>query len=194
MTREVGNGIARSTPIDLVTPILDPQVSSGLSRPDFLDWPQRLAGVIVNDEPDAFVIMFGANDWQDFEADGEIHRRGSQSWLAVYRDRVAATMDLLDQPATAVFWIGQPAMRSAGLSEGMTALNEIYRTEAAIRPWITFIDIALAFAGPDGGYSDSVAGERVRQDDGIHFTNAGADRVGRIVWDAVATTFEVAEG
>lgn len=194
MTREVGNGVARATPIDLVAPILDPQVSSGLSRPDFLDWPQRLAGVIVNDEPDAIVIMFGANDWQDFEADGEIHRRGTPGWLAVYRERVATTMDLLDQPATAVFWIGQPAMRSAGLSDGMTALNEIYRSEAATRPWITFIDIAPAFAGPDGGYTDDIDGERVRQDDGIHFSTAGADRVGRIVWDVVATTFGVTGG
>ena len=39
----------------------DYHVSSGLSRPDFYDWPQRLVDQIVVFRPDAAVVLFGGD-------------------------------------------------------------------------------------------------------------------------------------
>lgn len=186
MAAELGTGIARVAPVDIVRPDLDGQVSSGLSRPDFLDWPQRLAGVIVEKSPDVYVVMFGANDYQNVEFEGRVFDRFGDEWFALYRTRVAQVMDLLDQPGSTVVWVGQPVMRDATLNAGIQRMNAIFADEAASRPWITFVDTASLFAGPDGGYRDHVDGQLVRQGDGVHLTLAGVDRMGAAVWQVVA--------
>src|SRR4051794_37492757 len=48
----------------LVTPSLDFKVSSGLTRPDFFDWPKRLQDQVRKIRPDIVVVDFGGNDAQ----------------------------------------------------------------------------------------------------------------------------------
>src|SRR4051795_7827614 len=48
----------------MVTTTLDYKVSSGLSRPDFFDWPSHFAQQIPSVNPDIVVVTFGGNDAQ----------------------------------------------------------------------------------------------------------------------------------
>ena len=64
----------------------DYHVSSGLSRPDFYDWPQRLVDQIVDFRPDAAVVLFGANDGQNVLHEGEVLKVGTKAWQAVYAE------------------------------------------------------------------------------------------------------------
>ena len=47
ISRDLGEGLARVTPATLVRIDLDPRPATGLSRPDFFDWAQHLAGILT---------------------------------------------------------------------------------------------------------------------------------------------------
>jgi hypothetical protein len=188
MTQTFGDSMGRvvaQTGV-LSTADIDYRVSTGLSRPDFFDWP----GHIVNDvlpvhDPDVMVIMFGANDSQGLElADGSVCYRFEQCWLDTYRQRVAATMDLLrsEDNDRIIVWVGQPIMGPTSGVYGMDKLNFIYWDEARQRDWIYFFDSSPYFEGADGEYShylDSINGTEapMRQQDQVHFSTQGGDRL-----------------
>lgn len=195
MTRELGEGMARVTPIDLVDPILDSRVSSGLSRPDFIDWPQELAQIVTDNPPDAMVVMFGANDYQSVEHEGQVLQAGSVEWLALYRTRVGLAMDIMKIDGMTVTWVGQPVMRPGVFPVGaMESLNEIFRNEAAARWWVDYIDIASLFSDGNGTYAQFIDGIDMRQGDGIHLTIPGSDRMATAVWRSVADRWSIPPG
>ena len=179
-------GFGRVTSPTLVDFTRDTQLSSGLTRKDFLDWTQRLARLLIEDRPDVLVVMFGGNDYQDVIFDGQLLERPSQPWLDFYRSRVKEAMDLLNQPGLQVIWVGQPVMRNDFYSEGMAHLNEIYRSEAAARQSISYFDTWSLFADPQGNYTDTIDGTLVREIDGIHLNTEGGIRLARAIWQQVA--------
>lgn len=121
------SGVMRST--------LDYHISTGLSRPDFYDWPRRLAYVARVLQPDAAVAFFGANDAQAVDFNGRVLDSGSPAWDALYGQRVGQAMDtLLRGGATRVYWVGLPIMGSTAFSRAVAVLDTIYRREAAARP------------------------------------------------------------
>lgn len=190
MARELANGLARTAPADLVTVQNDHQVSSGLSRPDYYDWPQRLAHVLTEEKPDVIVLIFGSNDAQNVQVGGRVLEAGSPEWLADYRTRVARVMDLVNQPGTRTVWVGLPPMRGAGYDRDMSSLDTIYREEASTRPWVSYVPTRQQFAGGDGSYVASIdeggGPVELRQDDGVHWSIAGSERVGRLAYGAFA--------
>ena len=179
-------GFGRVTSPTLVDFTRDTQLSSGLTRKDFLDWPQRLARLLIEDRPDVLVVMFGGNDYQDVIFNGQLLERPSQPWLDFYRSRVKEAMDLLNQPGIQVIWVGQPVMRNDFYSDGMAHLNEIYRSEAAARQSIAYFDTWSLFADPQGNYTDTIDGTLVREIDGIHLNTEGGIRLARAIWQQVA--------
>ena len=182
-------GFGRVTSPTLVDFTRDTQLSSGLTRKDFLDWPQRLARLLIEDRPDVLVIMFGGNDYQDVIFNGQLLERPSQPWLDFYRSRVKEAMDLLNQPGLQAIWVGQPVMRNDFYSEGMAHLNEIYRSEAATRQSIAYFDTWSLFADPQGNYTDTIDGTLVREIDGIHLNTEGGIRLARAIWQQVAPSW-----
>ncbi len=178
---------------DLMTSTLDYRISTGLTRPDFFNWPAHLHSEMERLDPEAVVIMFGANDSQGLETpEGEIFQPGEEGWIADYRRRVAGTMDLLRDPDgdRLVYWVGQPIMRSASFSERMATLNTIYQEEAATRPWIHYVDTYSMFANSAGAYEAFLPGvdgtvQDLRQGDGIHLSRPGGDLLARRVLDLI---------
>ena len=186
ISRDLGEGLARVTPATLVQIDLDPRPATGLSRPDFFDWSQHLAGVLTESRPDVIVVLFGANDFQNVEYEGEILDRFGGEWLDLYRQRVDRIMTLLGQPGTQTVWVGQPPVREPRLSGGLATLNEVYAERAAEHPQVTYVDAWELFSDPDGGYVDEIDGVRLRREDGVHLTVDGGNRLAEAVWDLVA--------
>lgn len=157
--------------------------SSGLTRPDYFDWPARLRAVVTaRPGPEVVVVMFGGNDIQPILTPGGPAGIGTAAWKREYRARVAATMRALTKAGVDVYWIGQPVMRSATFSTRMDVANEIYASEAARHPGVTFVDARPVFADAAGGYATflpDASGRlvRMRTADGVHFTTAGGDRL-----------------
>jgi uncharacterized protein len=187
----VGGALTRAlSATGVATARLDARPATGFSRPDFFDWPSRLATLVRDGSTELTIAMFGANDAQGFEHGGHVHDFGSESWIAIYRARVATAMDLLSTGGSQVIWIGEPAMRSASFDARMRVIDDIVRAEAAARPAVRYVDARSLLAGPDGGYAEYLTlpgGERtrVRDGDGIHLTTAGADLVAADVLEPV---------
>ncbi len=185
-TLALTRGFGRITSPTLVDYTRDPHISSGLTRPDYLDWPQRLAKLLTENRPEVLVIMFGGNDYQDVYYNGQLLKRPSQAWLDFYRTRVAEAMDLLNQPDVEVIWVGVPIMRDEFFATGMAHLNEIYQSEAASRASIRYFDTWEMFADSNGNYTDRIDGQLVRESDGIHLTTTGGVLAAEEIWATIA--------
>lgn len=165
------------------------EIATGLSRPDFYDWPSALAADATSLRPEVALIMFGGNDAQGIVgADGQVFPHvDSPGWREEYGRRVGAVMDELLAPGRLVFWIGQPPMRDARFDGRISIINEVVAAQAEDRPWVTFVDTAEVLGGPDGHYVERLPGDDVdlRQSDGIHLSRAGADRLARHLLELV---------
>lgn len=165
---------------------------SGLTRPDFVDWPAKLAGVSESMDPDVMVVYFGGNDAQPIKIDGTVYETTQPEWQAEYRSRVADLQDQLVEAGHHVYWMGLPIPRDDSMVTKFEILNEIYSSEAADRDGVTYVDVWDLFKGPNGAYSEYLVdddGDEVdmRLDDGIHLTTAGAYRAAR---PTIATIME----
>ena len=175
-------------------------LSSGLTRPDFYDWPERIIEVMVADDPDAVVLMFGGNDAQALVVDGQIARPFSETWVQEYSIRVGHAMDLVTtDPARILIWVGQPIMRDPSYDERMQQINAIYAAEAAERPQVQYVDTRDLFRGPDGGFSRYVIGQDgqrtdVRLTDGVHLSTIGGRWLSEVLLDELGTFVDLDAG
>lgn len=162
---------------------LDYRLSTGLTRPDYFDWPAEFRGVLRDQSPDIIVVIFGANDAQGIRTpSGETYQTGSDGWRREYARRVGAVMEMLRAPGRLVVWAGLPPMRDGEFSGRLRDLDQIYRLEAGLHEGVAFVDTWSVFSGPDGGYAaylpDASGDMRlVREPDGVHLTRAGGDRL-----------------
>ena len=169
---------------------VDFRFSTGLARPDFFDWPRHLEQIAADLDPDVFVVMFGANDGQNIAVKGAVLEFGSPEWKEEYTNRVDGVMESLGADGRMVLWVGQPIMRSADFDAKMQALNEIYASVAEQHDGVQYVESRAIFAGPDGAYSpylEDAEGARtlMRQQDGIHLTRAGGQRLTDVVFEII---------
>lgn len=174
------------------------EFSSGLTRPDFIDWPKEMVKVGRTLDPDVIVFFIGGNDPQPLKLDDVVYEPGEGPWVEEYRSRVSTFMQQLVDDGRRVYWVGMPIARDADYSERMAMLNGIYASEAEAHEAVTFVPSWDLFAGPDGRFSEylpNAKGEVVdmRLNDGIHLTTAGAYRLARVVFDAIAADFGLPE-
>ena len=174
----------------LIKAKLDYKVSSGLSRPDFFDWPQRMIDQIVEFDPDATAVLFGANDGQNFLHEGKVLKVGSKAWQAEYASRVGRAMDILTKGGRRAYWVGNPIMREPGYRDRISMMDHIYEAEAKKHPGVFYVPTWALFANEKGSYSEylpDASGDPVlmRAPDGIHLSRAGGDRMAQATLDVI---------
>ena len=160
----------------------EPKLASGLSRPDYFDWPARISEVMTTQDPDAVILMFGGNDAQNIKTDdGRWLDRFSPQWEEEYRNRISLVMDLAtgDQERI-VLWVGQPPMRGEGFDLRMQRLNALYRSEADTRPGVHYLDLRSLFTDESGDYARYLPDSSgklidVRLTDGVHLSHWGGE-------------------
>jgi hypothetical protein len=168
------------------------QTSTGLSRPDYFDWPAHLEQDMRAYDPEVVVFLVGANDDQPLEVGNQVDDFGSDGWKAEYARRVGAVMDRLLAEHRTVVWVGQPVMRAADFDARMQVMNAIYQQEAARRTGAIYFDSRPVLSDAGGGYrpylpDPSGTMTLMRAPDGIHLTPAGGRRLARAVLDTVLT-------
>lgn len=168
--------------------------STGLSRPELLDWPVRLRELTAKAAPDVAVIMLGANDAMPITApDGSRAYFESPAWAEAYAAKARELVTICRQanPAAAISWVGVPAMGEPSLAAGVKRIN------AALAAMCTatgcrFIGTEAAFSDPDGRFTrharDGATGETVpiRTADGVHLTDTGARLLAGVVLTSLA--------
>ena len=203
ITQTFGTSLQRITAsTGVLTPTLDYRVSTGLSRPDYFNWPEHLVKDVLPSNPQILVIMFGANDGQNMtDTGGKVLERYGDAWMTEYRRRVAATMDLLKAPTNdrLTIWVGPPPMGPGSKVHGMDRLNYIYWSEAQTRPWIQyfdswpfFSDANLQFAGNLPNADGVLRG--MRQKDNVHLSTVGGDRLSWAVVDRIGKLVNISAG
>lgn len=194
----VGNHLVASVADpDLVVVELDYHISTGLARPDYFDWPERLGQISATESPpDAVLYMVGGNDNQSMQGPDGFLATGSDDWFREYEARVHSIVDAADPSTTHVYWIGLPPMRDADRDVLSMGMNDVVRRVADARPHVSYIDIEQRFTGPDGGYSPHIAApdgqlRLARQADGVHVTFAGSTWIAELAWSLITDRWTI---
>lgn len=146
------------------------------------EWLRPVERFTEREKADISIVMFGANDRLDMRGEdgGYLHFRSGE-WRAAYAARADKILALLAQAGLKVIWCGNPIARSEVYSEDMAYINDIYAGEVA-RFGGQFVSLWSVIADDQGHYSaygkdrDGTT-ERMRADDGIHFTAAGYELI-----------------
>lgn len=166
------------------------EVSTGLTNWVFKDVGVKTAQQLSQAQYDIAVVMFGANDMQGIrDNEGGIHPFRSDSWEAIYRERINILIDQFKDHGAQIYWVGLPTMRSQRYDGNVQFLNSMFRQEAEAAG-ITYIATREQSAIPDGRYSaflqDSQGIDRLaRVGDGVHFTLFGYRRIAVPVVEAI---------
>ena len=108
----------------------------------------------------------------------------TDKWGDAYTKRVDEMIAALKAKGVPVVWVGLPAIRTRTTSD-ITYLDEIYRTRAA-KAGIVYVDVWDGFVDDRGGFAvqgPDFEGQirRLRSNDGVHFTKAGAVKLAHYV-------------
>lgn len=145
------------------------------------EWMTPVQNFIDKDKAEVAVVMFGANDRLDMREDGKYVHFRSDEWRSAYTARVDRILTALTGAHLKVVWCGNPIARSPTYSADMSYINDIYAGEVShfggefLPLWTVIANDQGQFVayGPDR----SGVTERLRNDDGIHFTAAGYELI-----------------
>lgn len=162
----------------------DEHVGTGLARPDVVDWPKELQATVDRVKPEVVVLFLGGNDDQSLRTTtGWIQLDDTKAWRNEYQRRIAQLMNIAAQPGVSVYWIGLPAMGKAHLNAVVPTINRLTKLEANARSGrVTWVDSGKALNGAKGEFVTYLPGNGgqqviVRENDGVHPTPAGMDRI-----------------
>ena len=172
----------------------DPRVGTGISITGIVDWGRLSARQVEEHTPEAVVMFLGANEGFPLKIAGREVECCGPEWAAAYATRARTMMNTFRQEGAArVYWLTLPAPRDPDRQRISRAVN-LAVTQAA-QPYLAqvrILDMAELFS-PGFEFRDSmeIDGEEqlVRDADGIHLNQAGADLASQKVLDALRADF-----
>ena len=174
--------------------IRDAKNGSGLARPDHFDWTAELDGLVKDQAPSLVVASIGLNDRQDLVMpDRTKFRLGTPEWLTRYKQNVADFYAHAGAGGAPVLIIGLPNLRDAAAEKHAEFVNGIFEDVARAQR-----DVAVTYVTPwrmandDGSFASygpdlNGATVQIRAPDGLHFTQAGYDVLGKYLEPAIGT-------
>jgi len=170
------------------------KVSSGLANPAFFDWNVNLANQVAAHHPDVVLVMLGANDDKPLPLpEGRSAAFGSRDWDAAYAGRVSRLHSIAraGNPPAFVYFVGVPVMGDAGFNQQMAHIDGVLHKTAGRLQSCSFVDVKGVLADATGAYAPvarTSGGDivRLRADDGVHITPAGAKLLAARLIEAVA--------
>lgn len=168
--------------------------STGLTYPAFFDWPATVEDAFELEDYSVVIVFLGANDPWDMTIQGRYIRFGSESWAAVYRERVARIINTAAAHRARVLWLGVPPLGREDLVGKAAKLNAIYAAEADKMPlFARFVSTDATLTADGSSFTKFLelpdrGSVMVRTDDGVHFTTQGH----RLLANLTLTQFGVA--
>jgi uncharacterized protein len=175
----------------VVQPYFDSRVSSGLSSPEFFDWPEHATTEMARLNPEIVVFIMGTNDWTAVSGD----------WKEKYSATVDSTMKTLIGPGRAVYWLGAPTLKDEEQDDAVVEVNAVAQQVAQRHSKVHYVDTYKLFSDPDGAdgaFAYDLPDENgttitMRAGDGVHFSMDGADYLARQVYKLVDAQCGVTE-
>ncbi|MBB3312771.1 hypothetical protein FHT78_004554 [Rhizobium sp. BK196] len=152
-------------------------VSSGLVRDDYYNWPGELPKMINELKPAMVVVMIGTNDRQQMVTDAGKEKFRTDGWFTEYQRRVLAFGKEVTSRKIPLLWVGLPAFESDSMTADAVQMNQLYRNQVESIGG-EFVDIWDGFVDENGKFivtGSDVNGQqvRLRTADGINLTQAG---------------------
>lgn len=160
----------------------DAQISTGISKPEMLDWIAKARSQARATRPDVTVVYLGANDGFSMSTpSGAIASCCGGAWIEEYARRSARMMRSYARGSLGrVYWLTLPAPRGGPFRKVYGPVNTAIRRAAAGTPGARVVPIDAIFT-PGFRYRDTLIRDgrsvRVRQSDGVHFNVDGASIV-----------------
>jgi hypothetical protein len=106
-------------------------------------------------------------------------------WVELYTKKIEEMIGLLKSKGVPVLWVGLPAVRGTKATADMLFLDSLYR-DAAGKAGITYVDVWDGFVDEAGRFlqrGPDFEGQprKLRSDDGVFFTRAGARKLAHYV-------------
>ena len=116
-----------------------------------------------------------------------------ERWVDLYTRKIDEMIRVLKSKGVPVLWVGLPAVRGAKATADMLFLDSLYR-EAAGKAGITYVDVWDGFVDEAGRFlqqGPDFEGQirRLRSNDGVYFTKAGARKLAHYVEREITRLF-----
>lgn len=161
-------------------------ISSSLVQSVYCDWQKRLEDLLAPGGYDRVIVFLGANDAQGIHTRGVDLPFDGEEWRIEYQGRVRKLLRTMDGRVGRIYWLGTPPMRKAAYGGKMKRINELIKEVCAEFPSAEYLDLEPLLGDGSGGYRAAMEldGElkTVRSEDGIHFTQAGAQLLADFVF------------
>lgn len=162
--------------------------STGLSYPNFFNWPQTIKDTLqTNPAIKVLVVFLGPNDPWDMPnpKGGQYLRFKSPEWEIAYRSRIAEIIQTAKQHHVSVMWLTPPNMRKDLLNQQMVYLNKIIHDEVE-KNQAFVIDSRPIFGAKNDVYTDYLVKDqnsiKMRSADGIHFSPDGQKIIAQTIY------------
>jgi hypothetical protein len=108
-----------------------------------------------------------------------------ERWVELYSKKIEEMIGVLKAKGVPVLWVGLPAVRGTKATSDMLFLDSLYR-DAAGKAGITYVDVWDGFVDEAGRFlqrGPDFEGQprKLRSDDGVFFTKAGARKLAHYV-------------
>lgn len=155
------------------------------------EWLAPIDKFTARERANIAIVMFGANDRLDMRESGAYLRFRSDEWREAYAARIDKILTLLVKAGLRIVWCGNPIARSETYSTDMSYINDIYAAET-MRFGAQFVPLWSVITDDQGRYSAygkdrSGTTQRLRTDDGIHFTGAGYELIAEKIVGMLST-------
>ena len=187
--------VARRLEPEGINVVRDPHVGTGISKVDLGDWGAIATRQTREEDPDAIIVFIGANEGFPMPkpGGGTVSCCGAD-WATVYATRARQMMDTYRQDGEArVYWLTLPTPRDDDRAKIERVVNQ--GIDVAAQPYrvqVRVLDMVDLFT-PGEEYRDSmdVDGEEriVREADGVHLNEQGAEVAADTVLDALEQDF-----
>jgi pimeloyl-ACP methyl ester carboxylesterase len=172
--------------------------STGLSRPDYFDWPEKAMALKAQFQPDLIIGQFGGNDGQGMTNLGgqAVAKFFTQKWAKTYSERVHALAESLTADGTEFVLLGMPIMRATTYRRSIGHVNDasIAGLEGTGAHFINTYEMTV---GENDQFTrtHTVEGRQriTRATDGAHLTRHGAQRVSRLVMTGLEQWFNLGQ-
>lgn len=175
--------------------------ASGLARPDFFDWIKTAQAEVKKHDPHLVLVIIGGNDGQDLtppSGKGSRVQWQSESWEDAYRQRTDELLAQLSAENRQILWLGLPKMGLQSFEKKLVLIRAIQQDAIAdLGEQATYLD-TISMTSDEKGNLQKVAdvgqkkNQRLREEDGIHFTMAGSAYMADQVYPKVLEQLKLA--
>lgn len=131
--------------------ILTAKYSTGLTRPEYFNWPENMENAVAATRPDIIVFFIGANDGMPIKKDGRtVYPNSSDAWRAAYRTKMDELFEIGRRYNCEMIWVGLPPMGSRYAK--ILAQTAQAQRESCDEQGIRFIDTVPILGDEDGRF------------------------------------------